>query len=49
MRNLIILAAILAVAACAAVTVLVGTDGATVSEEANKGVTIKPNIDKEQK
>ena len=47
MKTILIFVAVLIVAACAAVTVLVGTNGATVSEEDNKGVVIKPKIDKD--
>ena len=47
MRSLIVFAFLLLVAGCAMVTVLVGSGGASVSEEADKGVTIKPKIDKD--
>ena len=47
MKITFIFVAVLIVAACTTMTVVIGTNGATVSEEDNKGVVIKPKIDKD--
>ena len=47
MKTTLIFVAVLIVAACSTMTVVIGTNGATVSEEDNKGVVIKPKIDKD--
>jgi len=47
MRSLIVFAVILIVAACAVVTVQTSTGQGAISHEADKGVVIKPKIDKD--
>ena len=47
MKTILIFVVVIIVAACTTMTVVVGTNGATVSEEDNKGVVIKPKIDKD--
>jgi hypothetical protein len=49
MRSVVLFVVVLIIAACTTMTVVIGTNGATVSEEADKGVVIKPKIDREAK